>query len=373
MSESDEGKRTELFGRHRRLDARMALFGGYWMPIQYTSILAEHNAARTAAAVFDTCHMGQFRVSGKTALQDLENLVSCDLADLALGRCRYGLMCNPEGGVLDDLLLYRLDEADFMLVVNAGTQDADFAWIDGHLSEKTALRNITGSMAKVDVQGPESPRIVRSLMDAPIDGLNFYGFQHNSYQGQPVLVSRTGYTGEVGFEIYTGRSLIGNFWDGCIGKGAVAAGLGARDTLRLEMGMPLYGHELTKDRNAAASGFAPFISGKKEFVGSTGIRNYSKPKERLVGIRFEGRQAAREGCRILSEGGADIGIVTSGSYAPSLGCAVALGYVDSGFALEGTYVHVSARRELIGKIVKRPFYREGTARKPLSDFLTEKT
>ncbi len=369
MSGSGEGKRTELFERHRQLGARMALFGGYWMPIQYTGILAEHKAARSAAALFDTCHMGQFRVSGETALQDLEKLVSCDLADLLPGRCRYGLLCNRAGGVLDDLLVYRLDAADFMLVVNAGTQDADFAWIAGQASGKTVLRNITGSMAKVDVQGPGSPGVVRSLLDAPIDGLNYYEFQHNTYEGQPVLVSRTGYTGEVGFEIYTSGSIIGNFWDGCLEKGAVAAGLGARDTLRLEMGMPLYGHELNENRNAAASGFASFISGKKEFVGSDAIRKYTNPKESLVGILFEGRQAAREGSRILSKEGADIGTVTSGSFAPSLGCAVALGYVDSEFALEGTYVKVPARRELIGKITKRPFYRKGTARKPLSDFL----
>ncbi|MBN2318768.1 MAG: glycine cleavage system aminomethyltransferase GcvT [Acidobacteria bacterium] len=369
MIELEKGRRTVLFERHRQLGARMAPFGGYLMPIQYRGILEEHKAARTAAAVFDTCHMGEFRVSGEKALSDLENLVSCDLAALATGRCRYGLMCNPDGGVLDDLLVYRLKDRDFMLVVNAGTQDADYGWIAKHVSTSTTLRNISGSTAKVDIQGPSAPRIVRDVTEDPIDGLKFYGFQHNAFGGKPVLVSRTGYTGEVGFEIYADPSLMGEFWDACIQKGAVPAGLGARDTLRLEIGMPLYGHELTQERNAAATGYGPFISRTKEFIGSAAIRERTGPRERLVGLAFEGRQAARKGSRILSEEGEVVGAVTSGSFAPSLGYAIALGYVDSEFAAEGSRVVVAARRELIGKIVETPFFRKGTARKPLSDFL----
>jgi aminomethyltransferase len=369
MTQSDKDKRTVLFERHRQLGARLAPFGGYMMPIQYSGILAEHKAVRRAAAVFDTCHMGEFRISGKTALADLETLVSCDLSALVPGRCRYGLMCNTDGGVLDDLLVYRLNEADFMLVVNAGTQDADYAWITEHVSEGTILRNISSSTAKVDIQGPLAPAIVRSLLDAPIDDLKFYEFQQNAYRGQSVLVSRTGYTGEVGFEIYSDPSLAVEFWDASIRKGSVPAGLGARDTLRLEAGLPLYGHELTKDRNAAAAGFGPFISRTKEFIGSAAIRRSPGPEERLVGLAFEGRQAAREGNRILSQKGADVGAVTSGSYAPSLGHAVALGYVRSEFTGEGTPITVAAHRGLSGTIVNPPFFREGTARKPLSEFL----
>lgn len=369
MVGKEEGKRTSLFERHRRLGARMAPYGGYLMPIQYTGILTEHRAARTAAAVFDTCHMGEFRISGETALRDLESLVSCDLTGVAAGRCRYGLMCNHNGGVLDDLLVYCLNESDFMLVVNAGKKYTDCAWIAEHVSGGTTLRDISETTAKVDVQGPGSPQIIQNLMDAPIESLKYFGFQRNTFEGQPVLVSRTGYTGEIGFEIYSDPSSISNFWDGCMLNGAVPAGLGARDTLRLEMGMPLYGHELTEDRNAAAAGFAPFISKSKEFIGSGAIRKGPDPIERLVGMAFEGRRAAREGNRILSEEGKAIGTVTSGSFAPSLGYAVALGYVGTEFSAEGTRVSVAERRELSGRIVERPFFREGTARKPLSDFL----
>jgi aminomethyltransferase len=369
MTDGDVYKQTVLFEKHMQLGARMAPFGGYMMPIQYAGILSEHKAARTAAAVFDTCHMGEFRVSGETALQDLENLLSCDLAELAVGRCRYGLMCNPEGGVIDDLVLYRLDDRQYMLVVNAGTQDGDFEWISYHVSEGTTVVNISCSTAKIDVQGPRAPRIVQSLTDAPIDGLKFYGFHHNTYREQPVLISRTGYTGEVGFEIYSDPATVGRIWDACIKLGAVAAGLGARDTLRLEIGMPLYGHELKEDRNAGTAGFGPFISKTKPFIGSTAILSNFNRKERMIGMEFEGRQAAREGNLIRSLEGNVIGVVTSGSFAPSLNHAVALGYVDSDFSAAGTYIEVEARRVLRAKVAEPPFYKEGTARRALADFL----
>jgi len=367
----DDGafRKTVLFDRHAQLGARMAPFGGYLMPISYTGILAEHKAARTAVAVFDTCHMGEFHVSGETALADLENLVSCDLACLAVGRCRYGRLCNPEGGVMDDLLVYRLDDAGFMLVVNAGTQAGDFEWISSHISARTAIRNISESTAKMDVQGPGAPRIIQRLMDAPIDGLRFYGFHRNTCNGQPVLLSRTGYTGEIGFEMYTDPAIIVPLWDICMEEGGVAAGLGARDTLRLEIGMPLYGHELKSERNAGEAGFGAFISNTKEFIGSTAIRNAADRKERLIGMVFEGRQSAREGNRVLSETGAIIGTVTSGSFAPSLGYSIALGYVDSEFSAAGTRIEVEARRLMKAEVVKPPFYKEGTARQALTGFL----
>ena len=369
MTERDAYKHTVLFEKHMQLGARMAPFGGYMMPMQYAGILSEHKAARTAAAVFDTCHMGEFRVSGETALQDLENLLSCDLIGLPVGRCRYGLMCNPDGGVIDDLILYRLDSREYMLVVNAGTQDGDFEWIASHVSESTNIVNISCSTAKIDVQGPLAPRIVQSLTDAPIDGLKFYGFHQNTCREQPVLVSRTGYTGEVGFEIYSDPATVGWIWDECIKKGAVAAGLGARNTLRLEIGMPLYGHELKEDRNAGTAGFSPFISKTKRFIGSTAILGDIDRKERMIGMEFEGRQAAREGNRIRSLEGHVIGVVTSGSYAPSLNHAVALGYVDSDFSVAGTYIKVEARRVLQAKVAEPPFYKDGTARRALADFL----
>ncbi len=369
MLKEGNHERTPLTSRHERLGARMAPFGGFLMPIQYTGIVAEHESARHGTAVFDTCHMGEFRVSGPTALADIEHLVSCDVAPMDVGQCRYGMMCNPSGGVIDDLLVYRLDEDDFMLVVNAGTQGGDFEWVSSHASGGTILRDISDETAKVDLQGPGAPRTVQRLLDAPIDGMKFYRFQHNSYKGQQVLISRTGYTGEIGFEFYGSPDLAVRFWDDCLEAGAVPAGLGARDPLRLEVGMPLYGHELSADRNAARAGFSRSISGTKSFVGAEALRSEDGRKECLVGLAFEGRQTAREGNRILSGDGSTIGIVTSGSYAPSLGHAIALGYVTTEVAVPGTEVVVEARRSLPGVVVELPFYREGTARKALAGFL----
>jgi aminomethyltransferase len=258
---------------------------------------------------------------------------------------------------------------EYMLVVNAGTQDGDFEWIASHVSDGTTVVNISCSTAKIDVQGPRAPQIVQGLTDAPINGLRFYGFHHNTYREQPVLISRTGYTGEIGFEIYSDPDTVGRIWDECIKHGAVAAGLGARDTLRLEIGMPLYGHELKEDRNAGTAGFSPFISKTKPFIGSTAILGDIDRKERMIGMEFEGRQAAREGNRIRSLEGNVIGVVTSGSFAPSLNHAVALGYVDSDFSAIGTYIEVEARRVLRAKVAEPPFYKGGTARLALADFL----
>jgi len=369
MSENNNGKRTPLYGKHVRLGARIVPFGGYMMPVHYTGILAEHRSVRETAAVFDTCHMGEIRVSGTMALADLENLVSSDLGSLAVGCCRYGFLCNHEGGIIDDLLVYRMDDTEFMLVVNAGTCNGDLRWISSHVSGTTEVFDMSGTTAKIDIQGPNGVRIVQEMMDRPIDGLKFYSFLKNTYKGHPVLVSRTGYTGEVGFELYSDTDLTGVLWDEAVERGALPAGLGARDTLRLEMGMPLYGHELSTDRNARETGLQRFISKTKDFIGSAAARNISGHGEILAGMAFEGRKAARSGNRIFSESGRNIGVVTSGSFAPSLGYAVALGYIDPDFAEPGTRVEAEAGRIIAGQVVELPFFREGTARRPLTDFL----
>jgi aminomethyltransferase len=369
MSESENLQNTPLYTRHMDLGARMAPFGGYRMPMQYTGILAEHAAARSKAAVFDTCHMGEIRISGSSALESLEHLLSCDLAAMVAGQCRYGLLCNMGGGVIDDLVVYRLDQTAFMLVVNAGTRAGDFEWIAAHVAPGVEVRDISDETAKVDVQGPEAPRIMQDLADLPIAGMGYYRFRQNRFGGRSVLISRSGYTGEVGFEIYGDPDTIGLFWDACLERGAVAAGLGARNTLRLEVGLPLYGHELTADRNAADAGLTRFVSKTKEFIGSSAIRSEAMGRDRLVGLSFEGRQAAREGNRIVSDRGAEIGIVTSGSFAPSLGHAVALGYVDAAFSEPGMQVISQGRVALHGRVDRIPFYPGGTARKPLDFFL----
>ncbi len=367
--------KTCLYDRHTELGARIVPFGGFLMPLQYEGIVAEHQAVRERCGLFDTCHMGEIKVAGDNALEDLERLLTCEVVSIKDNRCRYGLMCNPEGGVLDDLLVYRKPGNEFMLVVNSATQSRDYEWIRSHVSERTSVDNASDRIAKIDVQGPESPRIVQQLLDNSIEGMKFYSFADNSFEGEGVLISRTGYTGEMGFEVYfeSNDEAAGAFWKKCMGLGSVPCGLGARDTLRLEMGMPLYGHEMSEDRNAGETGFKRPISREKSFIGSDVVLDESACMAKMVGIMLEGRRAAREGDDILDQEGSQIGKITSGSYAPSIGQAVALGYVEKGCSDLGRGLIVNTlRRPTSGTIHSLPFYAEGTARRKLADFLERK-
>ncbi len=360
-------RRTPLFDRHVALGARMAPFGGFEMPIQYAGILQEHESTRRAVALFDTCHMGEFEIEGPTAAADLDRLVSCAVAPLAIGQCRYGYLCNPAGGVLDDLLVYRLAPERFMLVVNAGTQDADWDWVRAHLSPDTRATNRSADTGKLDIQGPGSFALLAPLIAPALEALGYYRFQEGRFDGDAVLVSRTGYTGERGFEVYAPPAVIVRLWDACLARGAVPAGLGARDTLRLEMGMPLYGHELGPDRLAAEAGFAAALAPDKGFIGAEAQRDPARPRDRLIGIVFPDRRAARAGDPVEDAAGAPIGIVTSGSFAPSLGRAIALAYVRAPLAVPDTPARVrTARAVLEGRFQRPPFHRGASARWPLT-------
>jgi len=355
---------------HVSLGAKMAPFGGYLMPILYEGIVAEHTAARTMAAIFDTCHMGEFHISGATAAADLENLLTCRVSTLAAGQCRYGLICNPQGGVIDDQIIYRLGENDFLMVVNAGTQENDFAWVAGHLGSGTRIENVSADTAKLDIQGPQSARILTSLIEEPFDDLGYYRFKHVHYHSKRVLMSRTGYTGEIGFELYSDPDTSIKIWNDCLARGVRPAGLGARDTLRLEMGFPLYGHELSADRNAAESGFSFAICRDKRFIGSEIVLDDTRVCQRLVGLKLRDRRAAREHDQTVTAAGSVAGTVTSGSFAPSLGVSVAMAYVDRAHALPGARLIVrTGRNELEAEVCATPFYKNATGRAALAKFL----
>jgi len=363
-------KKTVLYETHIELGAKMAPFGGYIMPIQYTGIVKEHAATRTAAALFDTCHMGEFILRGPNALADLEKLITCPLASLEDGQCRYGMLCNENGGVIDDLLTYRISATEYMLVVNAGTRENDFNWISSHLSGDTEIEDVSDSTAKIDLQGPQAPKMMNKLFADGIDDLRYFRFKHSTYKGEPVIISRTGYTGEVGFELYCPPQLAADFWREAMELGAVCAGLGARDTLRLEIGMPLYGHELNEERNMAESGFARSIDCTKEFIGCSTVCDPQKQTEKMVGIVLDSKRAARAGDTIADADGQPVGIVTSGSISPSLGTAIALGYVKKDAVNEGDKVQLqTARTTLDGTVSPLPMYTEGTARKKMERFL----
>jgi aminomethyltransferase len=362
-------KKTFLYETHLSLGAKMVPFGGYEMPIQYQGIIAEHFAARKAAVVFDTCHMGEFLINGVNAESDLDRIISCPVFSMKIGQCRYGLICNTNGGVIDDQILYRLDTEKFLMVVNASTQYNVYSWVKSNLSSGTSITNISQETGKIDLQGPLSVKILNQILDKPITDLNYYHWSYACYRDKKIIVSRTGYTGEIGFELYLDEQQTKNFWNACLTLGVKPAGLGARDTLRLEMGYPLYGHELDENRNAAESGFSRAIASYKTFIGSRAVLNESINKYLLSGIKLNGRRTARNGDEIRDLRGNEIGRVTSGSFSPSIECAIALGYIKKEYcSTTKTVIVVSGKNELLGTITDLPFYKMGTARLPYNDF-----
>ena len=342
----------------------MAPFAGWDMPIQYSGILPEHQATRTGCAVFDICHMGEFELEGPSAAADLERLLTCAVATLKDGQCRYGFLLREDGGALDDLTCYRWTQNRYWLVVNAGTREGDFQWIQSHISPGTALRDISDRTAKLDVQGPASMALLARAFGGEWPALGYFRFARHTAADVPMMVSRTGYTGEWGYELYFDAGRAGEVWDRLTAAGATPAGLGARDTLRLEMGYPLYGHELSVDRTPVACARGAFMDMNKEFIGREACRKDldSGAGRYLTGLMLDGKRAARAGDAVWA-GDREIGVVTSGSLAPSLGVAVALAYMDDAFTAPGTAVEISSRgARLPARASPPPFYGRGTAR-----------
>lgn len=358
-------KRTPLYAAHVALGAKMAPFGGWEMPIEYEGIVKEHVYTRTVATVFDICHMGEFELSGPTAESDLEHLLTQRVSTLAVGQCRYGYLLREDGGVLDDLTCYRLGPDRFMLVVNAATTESDREWITAHLSSATAFRDISENTAKLDIQGPLSRRAMEEALGERLPDLKYFRFAPVTLKNTLCLLSRTGYTGEWGYELYLPPHAVLDFWEMFLAKGTIKpAGLGARDTLRLEVGYPLYGHELSTERTPVAASRGQFVDMTKDFIGKTPVvRDLQQGcAQYLCGLKLETRRAARAG-DIVWEQNRRVGYITSGSIAPSLGVAVALAYLDADACREGRRVEVATRgTRLTATVTTPPFYRQGTAR-----------
>lgn len=358
--------KTPLYDRHVSLNARMAPFGGWDMPIQYEGILAEHACTRTACGLFDICHMGEFELSGPTAEADLERLLTMSVASIAIGQCKYGFLLNDQGGVIDDLTCYRFGEQHFMLVVNAATCAGDAAWIRDHLSPSTTFYDISAWTGKLDVQGPTAKKMLEAAFEIVIPDLKYFHFTRMTLLGANVLISRTGYTGEWGYELYVPMETVAAFWDALLAKGDIKpVGLGARDTLRLEVGYPLYGHELSTTRTPVAAFSKNFVALDKTFIGHDAVRAdlENGPAQKLVGLQLATKRAARAGDRIFADG-QPVGEVTSGSLAPSLGVAIALAYVDAKVLERGTALEIEVKTSrLPAEVVSLPFYKHGTARK----------
>jgi len=345
----------------------MVPFGGWEMPVQYAEgILAEHRHTREAASLFDICHMGEFRVEGPGAAKALDGVLARAVADQAVGSCRYNFLLADDGGVLDDLVVYRLGDEEFYIVVNAGTRLGDARRIAALLPAGVSFADESDATGKLDLQGPRSASVLATLglPSAKLPG--YYKWIKTELAGIPMLLSRTGYTGELGFELYVDAARVGDLWDLLLAHGEVKpVGLGARDTLRLEMGYPLYGHELNPATTPIEAGFGPLLKlgSGRAFAGGQALAARA-PAKRLVGIALDGRRSARADFPVLSTDKVVIGKVTSGAFAPSLDRAVAMAYVDAAAALElGDKVLVDAgRAALEGVVTSLPFHPGGTAR-----------
>ena len=360
-----EPQRTPLAGRHESLGARMVDFHGWWMPVQYEGIVLEHTHTRTAASAWDVSHMGTLVIRGAAPARDLDRVVTCNVTTLRVGRCRYGLLLNESGGIEDDLLVYRVRDREFWLVVNASTIDKDAELVRERLSSSSEFEDTSAATAMVAVQGPRSREALTAALDADISSLRYYRCAVCRGFGHEMLVSRTGYTGELGYELCFDAAAAEEVWDAVLRLPHVKpAGLGARDTLRLEMSMPLYGADLTPEHTPVEAGLMAAVDLGKAFVGRDAVdaRFRDGPRERLIGFAMPDRRAARSGQEILHQDEV-VGAVTSGSFAPSLGHAIGMGYVAPQVAEPGRVLTMEFRGKAVdARVVDRPFYRQGSAR-----------
>jgi len=356
-------KRTPLYAVHVRAGARMIPFGGWEMPVQYSGIVEEHRTVRRAVGLFDVSHMGEFEVAGPGALAVLQRLTTNDVSALAVGQIQYSLFCYPDGGIVDDLTLYRLGDDRFMLTVNAANIDKDWAWVTEHGRGDARWSNVSAETALLAVQGPRAEALVGRLADMDVTAIGYYRFASGKVVGIAVIISRTGYTGEDGFELFVSAGEGERLWDALMdaGKadGIVPVGLGARDTLRLEMKYALYGNDIDQTTNPIEAGLGWVVElGKGEFIGRAAVERVKAegPRRKLVGFETVHRAVARHGYRILKDGVA-IGVVTSGSYGPQVERYIGMGYVPTRRSRVGDEFEVEVRgKGQRAKVVQTPFY-----------------
>jgi glycine cleavage system T protein (aminomethyltransferase) len=356
-------KRTPLHAAHVRLGARMIPFGGWDMPVQYSGIVDEHRAVRAAVGCFDVSHMGEFEFRGPDSLRVLQRLTTNDVSALEVGQVQYSLLCYEDGGIVDDLTLYRLAEDHCMMTVNASNIDKDWTWVSRHLDGRVEARNVSEETGLIAVQGPHAERLVARLSDVDVPAIGYYHFSRGHVAGVPGIISRTGYTGEDGFELYLPAARTEEVWEHLLAEGKVDGvapiGLGARDTLRLEMKYALYGNDIDETTNALEAGLGWVVKpAKGEFVGRTAIEaaRAAGLRRRLVGFEMVERAVARHGYPILHHGAA-VGVVTSGSYGPSVDKYIGIGYVPSALAPVGSAIAVEVRgRAQSARVVKTPFH-----------------
>jgi aminomethyltransferase len=349
--------RTALYDWHVSHKARIVPFGGWEMPVQYGGIIEEHNAVRNGVGLFDISHMARVCFSGNDVLPVLENVFTNSVSSMKPGQVRYGLVCNEQGGILDDILVYRMP-GGYAAVINAGNRVKILDWLKVQSAGKDfTADDQTFASTMIAIQGPKAVEQVEVLFPGA-SGLKYYYAMDAKYHGEECVVSRTGYTGEDGYEVSVPNKLGVKLWEDFIRRGALPCGLGARDTLRLEAAMPLYGHELNETIDPIAAGLAWAVKfDKGEFIGRSAMGTADMGRSLRVGLELDGKRAAREGSAILSTDGVAVGVVTSGSFVPHLQKSIAMGYVPLANSTIGSNLLVDLRgTRLPATVVKMPFY-----------------
>ncbi|NJM00382.1 MAG: glycine cleavage system aminomethyltransferase GcvT [Synechococcaceae cyanobacterium SM2_3_2] len=361
--------KTPLFEQHQALGSRMMAFGGWLMPIQYQGILAEHQAVRTQVGIFDVSHMGKLWLRGADVGSALAKLVPTDLAKLQDGDSQYTLLLNPEGGILDDIIVYRVAVDCWLAIVNAATRDKDRAWIERYLAEQShpvTLEDRTPEQTLLAIQGSQSVGLIEALLGISLGDLQ--RFQHRSvllpeWGSDPILIARTGYTGEDGVEILSSNSTGIQLWKACLDQGIPPCGLGCRDTLRLEAGMHLYGQDMDESTTPVEASLSWLLTQTQAYVGRECIQQQQQAgvERKLVALKMLGRSIARPGNSIFGSASAQdppIGSITSGTQSPTLKVPIAMGYLPPAVAKLGSQVWVEIRGQRhVAEVVKRPFYR----------------
>lgn len=352
-----ENKKTCLYDKHVALGALMSPFGGFEMPIQYSGIVDEHQAVRQSCGVFDVSHMGEVLITGPDAERYVNHIFTNDVTGMPAGKILYGMMCYENGGVVDDLLVYKCGENEFFLVINAANIDKDWDWIQEHSKDyNVKLDHQSDSYGELAVQGPESEQVMKDVLGIDGSDLTFYTFK----QIGDVIISRTGYTGEDGFEIYAAPNYINECWDKLVASGRCKpCGLGCRDTLRFEVGLPLYGDELSAEITPIMAGLGIFVKlDKDEFIGKDALARQKEegPAKKLVGIELSDKAIPRHGYVVLKDG-QPIGEVTTGYHTISTDKSVCMALVDTQFAKLDNEVDIQIRKKVFpGKVVKKQFY-----------------
>jgi len=350
-------KRTCLYERHIAEGAFMAPFANFAMPIQYRNIQLEHLAVRQKCGLFDVSHMGEVTVKGRDAERFVQHIFTNDIAEAPVGKVYYGMMCYENGGTVDDLLVYKMGENDFFLVINAANIDKDWAWIQEQAKGyDVVLANRSDDYGQIALQGPEAEHVMETVLGLPCSDLVFYSVKTIG----DVIVSRTGYTGEDGFEVYASHDYIQQCWDKLIAAGVQPCGLGCRDTLRFEVGLPLYGDELSEEITPVMAGLGMFVKlDKEEFIGKEALARQKAegPAKKLVGIELFDKAIPRHGYTVLNMDGEPVGEVTTGYHCISVDKSVCMALVDARYAKLDTDLQVQIRKKVFpGKVVKKQFY-----------------